>query len=75
MGLMPYTPGTVAGTYARGINDSGMIVGYGTTAVPAASTKSNYNHSFISTNGTTLTDIGTLGAATITLKSGGCHGE
>ena len=69
MGLMNPLPGTVAGTYARGINDSGLISGYGTTAVPAASTKANYNHAFIS-DGKTYTDIGTLGASTITLKSG-----
>ena len=69
MGLLPYTPGTVAGSYARGINDSGLIVGYGTTAVPAASTKANFNHAFIS-NGTTFTDIGTLGPSTLTLANG-----
>ena len=59
MGLLPYLPGTVAGSYARGINDSGLIVGYGTTAVPAASSKANFNHAFIS-NGTSLRDIGRL---------------
>jgi probable HAF family extracellular repeat protein len=69
MGLMPYLPGTVAGTYARGINDSGLIVGYGTTAVPAASSKANFNHAFTS-NGTTFTDIGTLGPSVITLSNG-----
>ncbi len=71
MGLLPINPNTVGGTYARGINDSGLITGYGTTAVAGASTVANYNHVFISKpNTNTLTDIGTLGPATLTLANG-----